>query len=153
MAKQTIERLIDDLDGSEATETVAFGVDGITYQIDVNDKHATDLRNKLTPFIEVARTVKPEGRGATRGAVRPAPDKDRGAHIREWALSEGVELPSRGRIARVVEEAYAVRDGRALRVAVGFEEEEEEVEVEVEEIAEKPKRKRRVAEAKFSATE
>jgi hypothetical protein len=141
MAKQTIERLIDDLDGSEATETVAFGVDGLAYVIDVNDKHASDLRTKLTPFIEAARTVRPAGRVPTRGGSRPAPDRERGAHIREWALSEGVELPGRGRIARVVEEAYAIRDGQALRAAFGFEEEE---------VEEKPKRRRRAAEATFS---
>jgi hypothetical protein len=49
MAKETFERLVDDLDGSDATETVNFGVDGRQYCIDLNDAHARVLRDLLAP--------------------------------------------------------------------------------------------------------
>jgi hypothetical protein len=61
MAKQVIERLVDDLDGSEASQNVSFGVDGLSYQIDLNDEHANELRAKLAPFLEVARRLRPGG--------------------------------------------------------------------------------------------
>src|SRR4051812_22474796 len=109
MARQVIERLVDDIDGSVATQSVFFGVDGQRYQIDLNDQHADELRNKLGPFLAVARRVREEsGRGRSgRGAVA---DPNRNAAIRQWALDEGVELPSRGRIAAAVMEAYDASD-------------------------------------------
>jgi nucleoid-associated protein Lsr2 len=117
-----IERLVDDIDGSEATQSVQFGVDGIAFQIDLNDQHAEELRTKLTPFIDVARRIRNEG-GRTRGAgPRRAPsDKDRNSAIRQWALDEGVELPSRGRIAGAVQAAFDAGDVAALYAAVGLE--------------------------------
>jgi hypothetical protein len=45
--------------------------------------------------------------------------------IREWALESGVELPSRGRIAGGVLEAYDAGDGDALFAGVGLEREPE----------------------------
>ena len=48
MAKETITRLIDDLDGGEAHETVTFGLDGWSYEIDLSTKNATKLRNALS---------------------------------------------------------------------------------------------------------
>ena len=44
MAQQTIVTLTDDIDGSEATETVSFGLDGRICEIDLNEAHAEDLR-------------------------------------------------------------------------------------------------------------
>jgi nucleoid-associated protein Lsr2 len=144
MARQVIERLVDDIDGSEATQSVSFGMDGLAYQIDLNDQHANELRTKLSPFVEMARRVRKEpsrGRERARGTVT---DKDRNSAIRQWALDEGVELPSRGRIAGLVQEAYDAGDVAALYAAVGLEQEEEPA----------PKRsRRRAANAEFSAKE
>jgi hypothetical protein len=147
MARQVIERLVDDLDGSEATQSVFFGVDGQRYQIDLSDQHAEELRLKLGPFLEVARRVREDtarARGTVRGAVA---DKDRNPAIRQWALEEGVELPSRGRIAGAVQEAYDASDVAALYAAVGLEQEPDEApEPEVA-----PKRsRRRTPSAEFS---
>jgi hypothetical protein len=47
MAKETITKLIDDLDGGEAHETVKFGLDGHSYEIDLSTKNANKLRNAL----------------------------------------------------------------------------------------------------------
>jgi hypothetical protein len=142
MAKQTIERLVDDLDGSEAAHSISFGVDGLAYRIDLNDKHADELRTKLNPYLEAARRIRNEparGRGALRAAAK---DKDRNPAIRQWALDAGVELPSRGRIAGAVQEAYEAGDVPALYAAVGLELEEE---------ASPTRSRRRAASAQFSA--
>jgi hypothetical protein len=140
MAKQIIETLIDDIDGSPANSSVTFEVDGLSYTIDLNDKHENELRTKLGPFLEVARKVRP-ARGS-RPTGRTVGDKERNTAIREWALSEGVELPSRGRIAGAVQDAYDAGDGAALRAAAGIEEVVEEVQ---------PKPRRRKVAAEFSS--
>ena len=51
MAKQTITQLIDDIDGSEAEETITFAIDGANYEIDLNAKNAAKLRDALATFI------------------------------------------------------------------------------------------------------
>ena len=40
MARRTVVMLTDDLDGSEATETVRFGLDGRDYEVDLSKKNA-----------------------------------------------------------------------------------------------------------------
>jgi hypothetical protein len=138
MARETIVQLIDDLDGSPAGGTVRFGLDGIAYEIDLSEKNENELRTKLGPFLEAATKVRPEIR---RGHGKsPAGDKERNAAIRAWALSEGVELAQRGRIANVVQEAFEASDGDMLREALGL-----------ELVEEKPTRRRRVSNPEFSA--
>jgi hypothetical protein len=144
MAKQVIQRLVDDIDGSEATESISFDVDGRSYQIDLNDQHAGELRAKLEPFLGVARRVRHQP-GHTRSNARSnATDKDRNSAIRQWAFDEGVQLPTRGRIAGAVQTAYDARDVAALYTATGLERQEEPA----------PKTtRRRAAKPAFSATE
>jgi hypothetical protein len=141
MAKQVIERLVDDIDGSEATQSVYFGIDGRSYQIDLNEKHGAELRAKLAPFLGAARRLDLHTVN-TRSAATT--DKDRNGAIRRWALDEGVELPTRGRIAGAVQAAYDAMDVDALYAATGLQRQEEP--------APKPTR-RRAAKAAFSATE
>lgn len=50
MAIQIISKLIDDIDGSEATETVTFAIDGTAYTIDLNAEHAARLRAAIEPY-------------------------------------------------------------------------------------------------------
>ena len=47
MAQRVNIVLVDDIDGSDATETVSFGLDGTSYEIDLNDKNAAKLRDAL----------------------------------------------------------------------------------------------------------
>jgi hypothetical protein len=62
MAREVIEQLVDDLDGSPAAETVSFGLDGLAFEIDLNEQHAADLRARLDPY---RRTTSRVGRGTT----------------------------------------------------------------------------------------
>lgn len=95
---QKIQTLfIDDLDGSEAEGTVRFALDGADYEIDLNAKHADELRKTLARYIEAAR----RGSGAAR---RPARSGRRAAsglnttEVREWAKAQGIEVKDRGRV-------------------------------------------------------
>jgi hypothetical protein len=102
MARREIVQLTDDLDQSEATQTIAFALDGTSYEIDLNDKHADELRDRLAVYTGVSRRV--GGRRATTRAVRssaPGPQV-----VREWAESQGLTVSPRGRISKDVQEKY-----------------------------------------------
>ena len=57
MAQKVNIVLVDDIDGSEATETVSFGLDGTTYEIDLNDANAAALRDALATYVGHGRKV------------------------------------------------------------------------------------------------
>ncbi len=94
MQRVSIQHL-DDTDGTAADETVRFGLDGASYEIDLTADHAEQLRSALARFVAGAR---PEGR-LTRGVVprRVEIDVDPAA-VRAWARGQGIELSARGRI-------------------------------------------------------
>lgn len=104
MAQKVHIVLVDDLDGSEGTQTVSFGLDGTSYEIDLNDKNAAALRDALSGYIGHARKVGAAPRRARKAAAAsggPTP-----AEIREWARSQGMEVPDRGRVSADVRQAY-----------------------------------------------
>ena len=115
MAQKVETRFIDDLDGSEASGTVEFGLEGRSYEIDLSDDNAKKLREALAPFVDAGR--KPGGRspGAAEAVLRAnrrLAEKPRGssreetAAIREWARANGHQVSDRGRISKSVMEAY-----------------------------------------------
>ena len=44
MAQQVFVSITDDLDGSEADETITFALDGTSYEIDLNEKNAAAIK-------------------------------------------------------------------------------------------------------------
>lgn len=61
MAKKYVILLEDDLDGSEADETVRFHLDGRAFEIDLSTAHAEELRGILRPYILGGRKKGPRG--------------------------------------------------------------------------------------------
>jgi hypothetical protein len=120
MAREVIEQLVDDLDGSEATESVSFGLDGVTFEIDLNGQHADELRAAFETYVRAARRVG-GGSGRRTRSGRSARNRDRNAAIRQWALDNGIELPGRGRIAQGVKDTYDAGDVPGLYAATGLE--------------------------------
>ena len=119
MAQRTTVTLVDDLDESEADETVEFGVDGATYEIDLSEANAAKLRDALADYVAHARRVagrRRSGRAAARPASSsPSPsrpnggasvDREQNRAIREWARRQGMTVSERGRIPAEVSEAY-----------------------------------------------
>ena len=113
MAKQATVRFIDDLDGSEASGTVDFSLDGRSYQIDLSDENAAKLREALTPFIDAARKAGGRSGGRSRSqrqaalTEKPArSSREETQAIREWARQNGHQVSDRGRIPKSVLEAY-----------------------------------------------
>jgi len=102
MAQKVHIVLIDDIDQTDAEETVTFGLDGKEYAIDLNGKNARSLRDALAPYVAHARPVSGRRRSASKTAGGAAPSE-----IRAWARENGFDVPERGRVAAEVREAYA----------------------------------------------
>ena len=108
MAKKVTVTLVDDFDGDGAAdETVEFGLDGVTYEIDLSSKNAAKLRADLKKWVEAGRRVggRRRGRGGT-GRGRGAIDREQSAAIREWARRNGHNVSTRGRIPADVIDAF-----------------------------------------------
>lgn len=114
MAEKVIRTLVDDLDGTEAEETVEFAVDGVSYQIDLSSENADKLRESLSAFVDAARRTggrrRMAGSGGARTAGRPArpaaADREQNQAIRDWARKRGMKVSDRGRIPAEVLDAY-----------------------------------------------
>jgi hypothetical protein len=108
MAQQVVVNLTDDLDGSVAAETVAFALDGVSFEIDLNAKNAAALRKALGRYVAAGRkTTTPRragGRGiTTRGRGTSTVDAKA---VRAWAAKKKIALSPRGRIPRDIVEQY-----------------------------------------------
>ena len=108
MAQKVVVSLVDDLDGGRAEETVVFGLDGKTYEIDLSESNATKLRDALAEYAVVARRVtgRSQARKAGTGSSSPAIDREQNQAVREWARGNGFNVSERGRIPSDVLEAY-----------------------------------------------
>jgi hypothetical protein len=111
VAQKVTVSLIDDLDGDKADETVEFGIDGKSYEIDLSSSNADKLRDALASFVAAAR--RPGGRrrsgggaAASAAARRPSVDREQNQAIRDWARKRGMKVSDRGRIPADVLEAY-----------------------------------------------
>jgi hypothetical protein len=102
MVSKVITRLEDDLDGSQAAETIKFSIDGVEYEIDLSEKNAGKLRADLALYVGHARKVGGRGRRASTGA----PSLIDNQSVRKWAASNGIELSKRGRIPADVVSQY-----------------------------------------------
>lgn len=109
MAQQVLVSLVDDLDGQVAQETVEFGLDGKSYEIDLSSENAGKLRDALAEFIAAARRPGNARRRPAGGAAAPrraAADREQNQAIREWARERGMKVSDRGRIPADLLEAY-----------------------------------------------
>ncbi|MCV2489705.1 Lsr2 family protein [Geodermatophilus sp. YIM 151500] len=111
MARKVQVILSDDLDESlSADETVSFALDGTSYEIDLAEKNAKELRETFSRYVSAARKV---GRGSGRAsgggrsrATGGRMDREQAGAIREWARKNGHAVSDRGRIPASVVEAY-----------------------------------------------
>jgi hypothetical protein len=104
MAQKVNIILVDDLDGGSADENVRFGLDGVSYEIDLSSANAAELRSSLERFIAAGRKTS-AGRATRAKAVVGTRSND-SAQIRQWARDNGYTVNSRGRIQAEIQEAY-----------------------------------------------
>lgn len=111
MAQKVMVQLVDDLDGaqSEDISTVTFGLDGVTYEIDLTDKNANNLRKGLEEFVASARRTGgriKRGTAAKAGNGSATNSHEQAQAIRDWARRNGHEVSNRGRIPAGLIEAF-----------------------------------------------
>ncbi|SDP33471.1 Lsr2 protein [Arthrobacter sp. ok909] len=100
MAQRVVTLLEDDFDGSKASETISFALDGVEYAIDLNDAHASELREAFSRYTKAARKT-----GGRTRTVRPRESDAR--VVRLWAIEQGLQVNTRGRIQADIMEKYA----------------------------------------------
>ena len=82
MARKVQVILSDDLDENlSADETVSFSLDGTSYEIDLADKNAKEMRDVFSRYVSAARKV---GRGTPRLRVAAGP---RPPPVAAWTAS------------------------------------------------------------------
>lgn len=111
MAQRQQTILTDDLEGPEspASETVTFALDGVAYEIDLNDDNANRLRGDLATWIGHARKQRGATTGRGRGRARSTGSTGSGidtAAVRAWARENGHQVSDRGRVPGTVVDAY-----------------------------------------------
>ena len=62
--------MVDETDGSQADETVHFGLDGAQFELNLSRAHAEELRQLLEPYIKAGRKT------GSRGMAARPPTKD-----------------------------------------------------------------------------
>ncbi|MCX5121754.1 Lsr2 family protein [Micromonospora sp. NBC_00362] len=127
MAKQIINKLIDDISGGEADESVRFALDGVQYEIDLSSTNAGKLRNVFAPYTANGTRVGRDGTIRTRRDVHglvgsrvsrvakgraAAANPDQNRAIRAWAKTAGIAVSERGRIPQQVIDEYQAKAGR-----------------------------------------
>ena len=128
MAKQMQVILVDDLDKIEGTDidTIHFALDGVSYEIDLNEKNAKSLREVLSKYTAAARKDARVGRPARSATPKSTPGKSEAkaakgvngavsdkpksniTEVKKWASENGFaeSIPARGRMPRDIPEAY-----------------------------------------------
>jgi hypothetical protein len=116
MAKQVIHKLVDDLDGGDAAETVKFALDGVQYEIDLSASNADRLRAIFDPYTaagaKAGRGAVQVGGRAARGRGSATVDREQNKMIRTWAKKEGRDISDRGRIPQEIIDEYHAKAGR-----------------------------------------
>lgn len=98
---QRVNILVEsDLSGEPEAETLTFGLDGHTYEIDLTATEQEEMRGLLATYVGAARPVR-NGRKSSAKSSGPSAKA-----IREWAQDQGMDVPDRGRIPAEVREAY-----------------------------------------------
>lgn len=130
MATRTIQIIDDDIDPTvEATGTIKFGVDSVWYEIDLSDAHQKEFHKAIKKFVDNGRRVggkaggvkaAPKAPGKAAKKTAAAPSESNGANtsghsnaeIRDWARTNNVEVPTRGRIpAEVIASFMEAQNG------------------------------------------
>jgi hypothetical protein len=106
----------DDLDGSDADQTVRFSLGPIEYEIDLSSDNADAMRDALRPYVAAARRISGKAGIIPRRTVPGRPpssitaDKEHAkaerALLRDWAERHGIHVNERGRIPDAVVAAF-----------------------------------------------
>jgi hypothetical protein len=104
-------------DVSDGVETVSFGLDGNSYELEACEEHRNELQEAFAKYVGAARRAGGSGGSAARRSSRSSSrsasggsaggsDREEVQRIREWARANGHKVSERGRLSASVLEAY-----------------------------------------------
>ena len=106
MARRAVVHLVDDLDDTIIEngdgQTIRFGIDNVSYEIDLTNEHADEMREALARYVEAARKTGSERPARARSKARQGKAEVSPQAVREWAKANGIEVSARGRIPQSV---------------------------------------------------
>ncbi len=108
--------MTDDIDGSEADETLTFGLDGTTYEIDLTRRTRRNCGRCSRLYVSVGRKLARSAARSRRVAASSAPRPSAGSEVdpkavQAWAAENGVEVSPRGRIKADIVAKYRATGG------------------------------------------
>src|SRR5690242_10497258 len=112
MAQKVQTLLLDDIDGGNADETVRFGLDGSSYEIDLSTAHAQDLRTALASYVQAGRKAGPLRGAPPRKTARTASNGYDSTAVRDWARAQGIDIKDRGRVPADVVAKFKAATGK-----------------------------------------
>lgn len=110
MAQRVQVLLVDDLDGGVADETISFGLDGVSYEIDLSKSNAGKLRDAFGEWTGHARRAGGRRAAGRRPATVAGRRQDLN-QIREWGRANGFKVSDRGRVSGELQDAYDKANG------------------------------------------
>jgi hypothetical protein len=112
VARKVSVSMTDDIDGEPAAETVQFGLDGVSYEIDLSEDNAIDLRDMLYRYTEAGLKIggRKAGRPSAGTGESAADQRARTQRVRAWARENGFSISDRGRVPSEVIDAFAAAE-------------------------------------------
>ena len=101
MSTKTV--LVDDMDGGDADATIAFAINGEGYSMDLSSKNADAFYAALDPWLSIATRNRADREASVNNHLVGVKQR---AAIREWAVKQGIEVSSRGRIPQELADEY-----------------------------------------------
>ncbi len=93
-------------------DTIRFGWDLVTYEVDLCDTHAEALVEIVEPILKTSRRLGAPAKSVPVSPPRPITAKDQAdtSTVRAWAKKQGIKVSDRGRIPDEVFEQYLQRN-------------------------------------------
>ncbi|MFD8496228.1 Lsr2 family protein [Amycolatopsis sp. NPDC059657] len=106
MAQRVAVEMVCDIDGTPGADTVLFGLDGLSYSIDLSDERTEDLRQILAPYVTNARRVGGRKVRGTGTPVATTPRSEKPGQMRVWLRANGHPVSDRGRVSADLVKVY-----------------------------------------------
>lgn len=110
MSSWTKIEYYDDFDGElieeGKAETIRLMLDGTSYEVDLSQGNAAELRASVAPFIASARRTTGRRAPSTRSSADAAARRKELDAVRDFGRRNGHKVSSTGKIAQSVWDAY-----------------------------------------------
>ena len=104
MVTRIVTELHDDIDGSDATQTIRFAMDGTEYEIDLSDRDANRFGKALPSSSVMPARV--SGRRGRKAVWSPGARMSNVGQMREWLMEHGYDVSERGRVPAWLQQVY-----------------------------------------------